>query len=390
MSLLIETSEATIFNSRISKNYPELDFMLKDIDGFKKEMSDRFKRQKELTPDTPFAFDYSELGHSTYVYMKDAIDKKLLSLKGTHSPQFKEALLILKGLIDQNLNTGKITYLDTVKHSYYFSHIFSEGQNKNLGIKERLLLWQDRIAQGYRKANLEKVIDIMKMDRMDYFPIKTNVSNFNDAAIDFERALRNTDELETLLLPTHLELGLNVMYRLLPHNIHLVGVTSAPIAADGYVRGSGHFFIHDLRHSSLIFYKLKKYYKLNQATINQERKITELSSRALVAFIRSARAIEDDTLRRAVIHTSFALHHEQGLPLLASSYKGKKAGHMVYLSYFVKRFGGQDPKFRSPQKNVVLAYEWLQSFWKRFESEEKEIMQKEIVPIPIGRLPLDE
>jgi hypothetical protein len=74
--------KATIeVNQKMVEKYPDLEFILKDPVAFKAEMQNRFKRQKEIDPENPHRFDFSEVGLAELKVVQKMIPEEIAELK---------------------------------------------------------------------------------------------------------------------------------------------------------------------------------------------------------------------------------------------------------------------------------------------------------------------
>lgn len=194
------------------------------------------------------------------------------------------------------------------------------------------------MAQGKKHIPLAEVLIVLReKQEPNFFPRPSTDRDFRVATNLFEEDSRDNHELKVLIIPTTERLGMNPLYQLLSHDIFLIEVTKSPIAADGIVRPSDYFFLHDLRHSALIYVKLKKYFEINEVNSDQRQALTELSDFVLNQFVERLEKMDDNDLKKALIYSAFSFHHGQGLTLLPSSFQNHGTGFYTKFSYYLKK-----------------------------------------------------
>lgn len=395
-----ELSAYQAVNKRLAEKYPVLKTVLADPEAFIKDIEAKFATQKLLTPERPYGFDYSELGIPALQKMMDEIKLKMLEhetriqeleenkgffsflnapFRTRKSAEYKVALDYL-GDIKAEINTylvqGSVDYQNLYEVSYFYSRAIGHFDLKTMNVRDRLLLYIDRYLQGYKPLKIDQEYRLYQERTFTVFQKSSPVDGFEQASLTFENAFLNNEKIEMMILPTTEELGPDIFSRLVSYNIFPISMTSVPVAADGFVRPGGDFWMHDIRHSSAIFAARKDYesaYNLTEAQVVELRAKSELWKSELD---QARKTIVDKEVKYAVGFFMFNFHHDRGYPMLPSSYVDDHLDHVPYLLYYTLKVSKQPLGFKNPSKTMNTAYKWLQDFWLQRLEQEKAILSK--------------
>jgi hypothetical protein len=301
-----------------------------------------------------------------------------LSGKSRRLREYEVALQYYKGLHREAtsvITAGKISYQQTYELSYFFSRAIGHFDTRALSIKDRMLLPIDRHLQGYKQLRISREFKMYKNREFKVFQKNSPVDGFKEVSKSFERAFKNPNKLEAIIVPTGAFLGTDVFMRLLSHDIFLIGVTPKPVRADGFVRPGGDFWMHDIRHSSSIFGRKKAYEKQNKLTPKATRALQGRMDVWRSELKHELRGVTDKKLKAAIRMMSFNYHHDRGYPMVPSSYLAKSPGKVPYLLYLTLKVSGQleFARFDKPLVNMRDAHKWLRSFWLKRLSQEEQI-----------------
>lgn len=394
-SSVFQTSTEQL-NDLMSNRYPQLSVMLKDPTSYFELYKKRFEEQKRLTPETPYHFDFSEMGMPLVVDINQYLEAKITTVKadmsafqtkrdsrnkisrlirskfdGKKQKDFETYIAYLTDLQKEAqtiLATGHISYQRLVEFSYFYNRAAGRFDTSKYPLKDRFLLFTDRLLEGYKPLPIAEEYLLYKEGKFEVFQMASKYKGYRDAEAKFEADFDNKDELKQLWIPTNAALGNSVLMRLMNTKIHLVGVTDAPIWADGYNRPAGDFWMHDVRHESFKYSEVQKYLEKQDLTDAQFEKMKSKMDDWLVELNQETAKIENQDLRKAVALTSFNFHHDAGFPLIPSMFLTEKnTTKNLYLMYTIS---GHGTFFKDPWKNLDRADAWLKDFWgKRIDQE---------------------
>lgn len=387
-------------NARLSKKYPVLKVVLEDPEVFIKDIEGRFNAQKIITPERPYGFDYSELGlpalekMTTEIKLKISEFEKSIEELQTQTGLFafikapfrskkiadyemaSELLKDIDGEIATYLQKGSVDYQGLYEVSYFYSRAIGHFDLKTMNLRDKLMLYIDRYLQGYKQLKITEEYQLFKERKFSVFQKSSPVEGFQNASLTFEQAFFNKDKIEMMVLPTTEELGPDIFSRLVSYNIFPISMTSVPVAADGFVRPGGDFWMHDIRHSSAIFAERKDYEVMHNLTAAQVQELRAKSDLWKSELDQARKAIEDKELKYAVGFFMFNFHHDRGFPMLPSSYVDDHLNHVPFLLYYMLKISKQPTGFKNPHKTMNSAYQWLQDFWLQRLEQEKAILNK--------------
>jgi len=390
-----------ILNRQLAKKYPELAPILKSPTRFTKTMEARFAAQKKLTPRSPLTFDFSELGMPVARTMAGKLDKKISEHQraitkmrdkmpknrarllrrrnlGKRIAERQKGIEYLKELKAELAGVGakgKVSYQQIVELAYFYSRAVGHFDRTKINLRDRLLLPADSKIQGYKQLSIEKELAMYRGRQFSLFQNKSAYKGVERFAKPFENAFTGSGgKLGLLVIPTTLELGTDIFLRLLGHDIFILGVTDQPIAADGFVRPGGEFWMHDMRHSTSVFGKGETYLKNNRVAPAKRQKLQERMDKWNLELTKAVAQVPDKQLRSAIKLFVFNYHHDRGLPMVPSSYTGRSPGPTHMFLYRMLRISKQRRGYKNPGRTFKQAYTWLQDFWLPKLGEERALL----------------
>jgi hypothetical protein len=393
-------------NSYLSNTIPELFEVIQNPPLFLETMQARFAKQRAIDPKNPHAFDMTEVGIPLFKSMSSKLELKIEEVtkmleesKNGNQPELIKELLSwipipknptkvseyevgiqymkdVKREIDQAIASGHTTYRQVYEVGLYYSKSIGAFDFNMLSLREKLLLPLDRYYEGFKILSNKEEYQLYKDRKFTvYFNKKSaSISGFEVAAEAFETAFHNLDNLDVLVIPTGLDLGPDIFSRLVPYDIYLVGATDVPLRADGFARPSADFWLHDMRHSSVIYEKRTRYYTLNKLTPEKAARLTNKMDVWQAEIEREIQKISDPAFRAQVEFYLFNYHHDRGFPMVPSNYLNPHPDYVAYLKYIFKRLGRQDVGFTEPGFYMENAYAWIRKFFMERLPQEQEIL----------------
>lgn len=374
-------------NRHLTGQYETLDQVFADPDRFRKDIEARFEAQKSITPEDPYAFDFSDYGVPVLKQIGVAVDKEIKELHGEvgtlRSKRFKKKdvrerevglqyLSDLKGEISERVRTGDLSYRRLQELGYFASCILGHFDMEDIHMRDRLLLPIDSYLQSEEKVGIEEEYRRYKDNDFTIHQKKAHaVSGFDKVERTFEEAYFNPERLEMINLPTMEPLDQEPFMRLMNKDIFLAGVAADPLSADGFVRQGRLFWLHDVRHNSAIFAKKKQYELERNLTPLQKSQLDRRIDVWNTELFAAMGEIEDPQLASAVDTVVFNIHHDRGLPLVPSTYDNKEMRPVTKALRFMWGVSGQDTKFDQPRRRFKEAYAWVDGFFKERRDQEK-------------------
>lgn len=378
-----ESVQATL-NVPLAAQFPRLAIVLKDPDAFYATMSERFEKQKQLTPNDPHRFDYSEIGipivKDTRAALKTKLDELTAGTVGRSPEARKVAIQHLTALAkeaDGYLAIGTVSYRSLIEYCHFYTRAIGQFDKETFPAFKRAFLKIDERLEGFKARSPEEELADYQARRFTVFQqdTKTTSKGFAAAESAFEDAVFNKKELKTLLVPTNDDLTDHLLMRLGSRDkINLVGVSDKPILADGFLRPSGMFWVHDLRHQSAKFHKKQVYLDDHAIPTAKVRAMNELMDKFYVELRGEIDAVPDPQLREALKLLTFNFYFDRGFPMMPSTFLGRKGDNITLGLYLAEKVGGQGVKFNAPVKNLGRAEEWLKQFWDKRSSIETQFL----------------
>lgn len=394
------TALATTFTTNkcsalFSNPFPSLNPVLRDPDLFFLKMTERYEQQKNITPDNPHLFNYSEIGLPALKWMNQSaisqlsairIHQHMLKSKSVdHLVKIKKedldiAEIWLKDLlaeIDSYIQNRKVSYYDTLRLSNYYSRAISHFHDMLHPAWKKTMLNYDRYLEGYKPLSTKEEYELYKKNGFFIFPVekKSGIKGYRDAQAVFEDSVLNKNKIKSILIPTYEVLDSEVISSLLTRdNIHLVGLSRVSIQADGFLRPPADFWYHDLRHESAKRYEKHIYMQENSIPESRNKDLITLMDKWHSELIKETEQITDNDLKEAVKLMTFNFHHDSGYPLAPSSFLKKfNIGKMIAF-YSSLVLGGENPKFKNPTINIKNAEKFLRNFWTERLSQEAQFL----------------
>lgn len=364
------------FNKKLAQKYSDLSFMLEDPEQFINEMNQRFLLQKKSDPSNAYGFDFSEIGMPFIRSLSEPLNSiekefeiKIQTIKNKKKLyDYEQGLKFLTKLKDEQalyLKAGRISYIDLIHYSYFYTKMTGVFYYNELDSFNRVLLQADRAIMGYKQGNFEKEYQGYIDNKYRVFEGKANHGNFRKAEPIFAKELFDNERLNLLIIPSHLYFGRDIFNRLLKYDLYIVGAANKPIAADGFMRPPGDFWTHDIYHSAHN-HRMKTLMRNGELKSFTQESIHELESEVdiwLKEFYLELAKVDDVKLKKAITLVFFNYHHEQGHPILPSEYIRVKPDPIVYLLYLVSIINKQHPGFNNPSAYIPKAWKWMREFW---------------------------
>lgn len=384
-------------NRALAGKYPTLDKVLADPDRFVAEVRRRFEAQRKLDPRRAYRFEFGDYGVPVLKAMVPMLDAAIAKIEGQLAARRpwapwrawsvadrRETIAHLKDLraeVRRHVASGKVDYQAMLELGYYASRAMGRYDLRQLNLRDQVMLAVDRKLQGHGNASIAAERAAFKAREMSVFDAISPVGGFRDAMAPFEQAYLNPNKLEMITLPTHEALGTDVFMRLSNHPIFLVGVTQQPVAADGFIRPSSDFWMHDIRHNSAIFAKHQAFARRHGITAETAGRLSKQIDVWRQELLAAQAQIEDRELGRAVRFFEFNYHHDRGYPLVPSSYTRppEDPTKIAELLHRTLKFAGQKMEddinvFANRKATLQRAWEWLHAFWSARAPQERVLL----------------
>jgi hypothetical protein len=385
-------------NLKLAKAYPKFKTMLSDPQKYFNDMTARFEIQKKLSPESPYDFEFSEWALPLFSEMHGLLTIKRAEVAGELSRMSSGQLgrlwnrkkiadikvglefydLLLQEL-ESHQKKGFVTYRETFELSYFYSRasgLFDISVLKRLNLRDRLTLKLDEYTEGFEEQSVRDELERYRRRDLVLFDKKSPIATWQAAAKPFETAVFDKTKLEVLILPTTEALDRDIFIHLMSSEIYLVGVTTSPIAADGYLRPGSLFFMHDLRHSSFMYYRNLLYRQKYGLTRAQVDELSRMMAEYVEQFDAELTQIADRNLVGAIIYYSFNQHHEGGYHFSPANYQSNNAFHAPFILYAQMKMAGQNTHGFDSVKDIVRARKWVQDFWLKRVASEKLLLEK--------------
>lgn len=378
-------------NQALVAKYPALEKVLGDPDAFFADMKSRFEAQKLATPGDPYSFEFGDHGVPVMKGLVEAVDAEISKVEGLRKrfeagtvlrpgrakrlAECDTGLTLLRELraeLESRVQQQSVSYRRLTELSYFASRALGYFDQRDLSIRDRVMLGIDRYLQGYQKVSIDEELRRYRQNDYTVFQAPSPVGGFAAAHEPYEKALGNPDEMEAVVMPSLEHLGPQPFIRLVPYNVFINGISAEPSAADGFNRPGGDFYLHDVRHNSAIFAKRVEYLKEHGLNDTQARKLAKMTDRWKSELDEAKKAIADRDVRVAIGFLMFNTHHDRGIPMVPSSYVARNDAKAVpWLLYLALNVSGQGAPFKNPFKAIPKAQAWLKEFWSKRLDEEK-------------------
>ncbi|GEM_PF-6100037 len=396
-------------NDVLSKRYPKLAFVFNDPELFINTMKERFEQQKKLTPEDPRLFNFPEAAATMHEIKEDLglfraelinqlqFHKKSLRNQIAHSLLNKRSspvetinkVLRYVGKVERDIqhmvDSNTYPYRDTIYTLYYYSRIRGFFQFKELNTYYQISKYLDMNMHGYRRLDIDAELRLYKVKDSPIVQVRSGkiATEFRLAELPFRRAFERKDTLEYVIIPSVQALGSSAFLHVLPHNLHFLGATNTPVAADGFKRPGGLFWMHDVRHEADRYMKINAYRKAQNLSKKQDEQMTLLMHQWQAEFLNMKNSIQDHNLKAAVEHYHFYTHHDVGVPMIPSMFLNHHMnGVKVYYAFLLhKKWSGQGPEYKQWVQTTRQAQKVLTKFWEDRLHLETGLLQKDPVKI---------
>jgi hypothetical protein len=441
-SLLRTTKqEMIVYKARghgLASKYPNLETVFKYPDAWAADVRGRFAKQKALTPDRPYDFDFSDVGMPTLLTIQKFLRKETVTLtkkraktegerkwyhRGwlAHPIDEKireytvglELLALLQTETDEIVASGTVTYIRMNELGYFCGRALGAFDEEGIGFRDRQLLKIDRALQGLIPRTIDEDLKRYKENTFKIFDkMAFKISGFQKVQQIFDDGMFNKvgastlayrqstclafatkhspfipsflhsytlpyqDEMEMIVIPTCDHLNKQTFNRLLSYDIYLAGVTVGVFPADGFVRPGGDFWLHDIRHSSSMFGKRKMYEVKHKLTQEQRNKFKKAKDVWAYDLEQKYKALDDQNLAASISFFNFNFHHDRGYQEIPSSFTAEKRDYISSLLHHMLRISGQTAmiRFHGGLEQLDKAYDWLQKYWLARMPDEEAIL----------------
>jgi len=360
-------------NAPLAKDFPRLHPVLSDPDAFFATMSQRFDRQRRITPNDPYQFDYSEIGMPLVKDMRSSLGKRRDELAANQAIPAREReiaaqhLQELSAQADGYIKHGSISYRTLIEFSHFYTRAVGQFDKRGFSLHDREFLKFDEHLQGFAGRGAEAEYADYRLNRFSLFQKdkKSGNDSFKEAEGPFVDAVWNPHALQTLLVPTNEPLSQHLLMRLANRNISIVGVSSDAVLADGFRRPPGLFWVHDLRHQSDQFYRRQVYLREHGISGGDVESYNRLLDRFYYELHEEVSALPEGALKEALKLSTFNFHFDRGYPMMPSAFLDHRKDAITLGLYVAEKFGGQGVKFKAPIRNLSHAHDWLEAFWQK-------------------------
>ena len=220
------------------------------------------------------------------------------------------------------------------------------------------------------------------LKKMKIFQKKSSVTGFNIAQRPYLEALQhpkfqtNSNELSAIIVPINISIDRDILMRMLPTSISIVGITTEMFDADGFTRPTGDFWMHDIRHESARLLEIKKFIESREITNTEWQEFSRLQEGWYLEYQQEIEKIQDPDLKEAVDLLMFNYFHDRGYPLVPSVWESRSDMYIYYGLVFILTISGQGTGFKNVISNSNKASKWLDDFWKKRAPEEVNFFEK--------------
>ncbi len=411
-----DRSATQLWGQHFARINSEVADVVKDPDAFKAEINARFRAQKEVDPGAPLNFDFSEVGMIEIPIMIEKLQGKIKEFEskkerlttftgqmrslftGGEVPRLRDVffpsklrsefdtaiqyLNELNDILEDHAEDGRVAYDEFIALGHYYVRVMGFFDIFNMGFQDRMFLVLERRIQGYRRFDMETELENLRGRSYEFVTRTSFLKSYQNSRSTFEGAYNaayDMDELPYILVPSHGHFGIDIFQFLMTKDIYLLGLTDTPIRADGFLRPSGLFLIHDYMHSALMWHKQREWIKNLEISEQQWARLSEASDMWQVELKEHLLAIEDPQIRKTARRLAFNIHHEQGFPLVPSVFKSeKKVNFTSQQLFFMEWIGGETPwRFKTLTNDLNEAFEIIRDFWLSKLDEEAAVLSQD-------------
>jgi len=396
---------ARILDERIGEKYAKLGIVTSDPEQFLKNMQERYREQKAKDPSHPLDFEYKEFALASVSFvadhlidhqmelrerlaklqeknnrMKTSVLRRFLQLKGLQK-EIREVEIALQyeSELLQEANSyivkDSISYRRSLEFFYYSLRALGHFDSRDQTLMTQLYLEIDRAFQGYKQKSIEEEYSMYQAREFMILQKQSSLRGFRVAEAPFLAAVKGADNLDSVVVPVHVDLGRDIFLRLMSHGVHLVGVVADPFHADGFVRPSGDFWMHDIRHETLKVYELAVYLESTGLTDAQIKTFQQMQERWWLELEAEMSQVKDPDLREAIDLVQFNFFHDRGKPVIPSVWKSRDDAFVFVGLLYMLKVSGQGWGYKDVVKNTTAAYRWLDQFWDARIDQEMSFLQ---------------
>ena len=267
-----------------------------------------------------------------------------------------------------------------MEFSFFYSRLRGQYDTEGYGLMSRFLLAIDQRFNGYKQLSPRHELDLYRTRNFELFKTAKLHKGFKRAEALFRKAFENKDTLETVFIPTNAEVDRDIFYFLMSKNVHLAGLTTQPLLADGVNRPSGDFWNHDLRHESVKFQNRLEYIERNGLTQKQVAAFETQSQVWYAEYEKALSEVKDPQFREAIDLLHFNFIHDRGYTMAPSTYlsinKWSRIGFTYGLSAMM-RASGQGVPFKKVFGTTKRADDWLVKFWTERLDVERALISRD-------------
>lgn len=387
------TDFAHPIDAQLAAKYPAMRRILLDPKGFVATMRARFNAEKQAGRD-PLGFDYSDVSREHLATAIAHIDRRVAQLereqarvralrswrldRGFLQSELDWNLIWLGDMRDEAmgyLSTGQITYRQSVEFFNFLERSLGHYQIYQSSLRERLFILVNRRYLGYWQSLAHKEYITYRERRLRTFSATPLAQGFKWASTRYARDFAKAEELVTLLVPAPYALDRNILMRLMPHKIGLIGLIDGTLAGDGLVFTAGDMGSHDRLHDAGKYAQLQRFMEIFRVSPTDVEVLEAKQEEWDLQLLTEQRLITDANLRAAVETVAFIHHHDRGFPLSPYLWFNTPQRFKMYELVLAIMITGQKVGFDDVAKNLGRAVDWLNVFWRARQAEEEVLLK---------------
>ena len=276
----------------------------------------------------------------------------------------KKAVSYARELLTEIQETRKTNYpyIEVIEVSYYSTRLLGHFDFANLSAFQKLTNWVDKAVNGFMQKSIDTEHRYYLTRTSPVYQNHPAGQQFGPSAKPFRDAFEDRTKLSYIVIPTNACLEDDIFQRLMPIEVHFFGMSDIPILADGFNRPGGMFWMHDVRHESVKYYKKFLYAKRHHLTEEQQYVMDQMSEKWFVELEQARNSVTDPELFAAIRLYNFNFHHDQGNPFIPSEFLVKRGKLVITSLFFQELLAGQEFGFKD-FRLLSPAEKWLEAFW---------------------------